>query len=134
MTEPSEEVQELIDAARYGDLEDVAAALDAKTPVNSTDELGRTGELFSSSISGCCCIESAAAVKTRHAAGVVMDQRRLNRDLCVTGLHMASANGHADVVRLLIGSGAVRMMFDLLDGTWSASNHPASCLRHALPC
>ncbi len=46
MAEPSGEVQELIDAARYGDLEDVAVALDSKTPVNGTDELGRTGERF----------------------------------------------------------------------------------------
>jgi hypothetical protein len=43
MTEPSEAVEELLDAARYGDYEDASAALDGGTPVNSADELGRTG-------------------------------------------------------------------------------------------
>lgn len=47
MTELSEAVEELIDAARYGDYEDVSAALDNKTPVNGTDELGRTGAFAS---------------------------------------------------------------------------------------
>jgi hypothetical protein len=45
MAEPSEAAEELLDAARYGNYADASAALDSGTPVNSADELGRTGEL-----------------------------------------------------------------------------------------
>ena len=45
MAEPSEAVEELLDAARYGDYEDASAALESGAPVNGPDELGRTGEL-----------------------------------------------------------------------------------------
>ena len=45
MAEPSEAAEELLDAARYGDYADASAALDSGTPVNSADELGRTGKL-----------------------------------------------------------------------------------------
>jgi hypothetical protein len=45
MAEPSEAAEELLDASRYGDYADASAALDSNTPVNSADELGRTGQL-----------------------------------------------------------------------------------------
>jgi len=56
----------LLDGARYGDLEDVAAALQAGAPVDSADANGRTA------------------------------------------LHMASANGHTEIVASLLSRGAVR--------------------------
>ena len=48
MPELSDDVELLFDGARYGDLEDVTAALEAKAPVNAADEQGRTGGSFAS--------------------------------------------------------------------------------------
>lgn len=43
MTDPAELQEFLVDSARYGDTEDVRAALDHGAPVNGADEEGRTG-------------------------------------------------------------------------------------------
>jgi hypothetical protein len=96
MAEPTEAVEELLDAARHGDYEDASAALDSGTPVNGTDELGRTGETDHVS-AGCHCAAIylySAAVRCGFSAG----------------LHMACANGHAGIVHLLISAGAVRLL------------------------
>lgn len=37
-------VEQLVDGARAGDIEDVKAALDQGVDVNATDEYGRTGQ------------------------------------------------------------------------------------------
>lgn len=104
MGEPSEEVEELIDAARYGDYEDVSAALDNKTPVNGTDALGRTGTVASgrshARVPSVCSVLEVACMHVHLAdAGVGLP----------TALHMACANGHAGIVHLLISAGAVSM-------------------------
>eukprot|EP00208_Stichococcus_sp_RCC1054_P007280 CAMPEP_0206143426 /NCGR_PEP_ID=MMETSP1473-20131121/20542_1 /ASSEMBLY_ACC=CAM_ASM_001109 /TAXON_ID=1461547 /ORGANISM="Stichococcus sp, Strain RCC1054" /LENGTH=70 /DNA_ID=CAMNT_0053538823 /DNA_START=205 /DNA_END=413 /DNA_ORIENTATION=+ len=60
----AEEVELLVDGARYGDLEDVVAALEDGVAVDAVDEHGRTA------------------------------------------LHMASGNGHLEVVSALLDRGA----------------------------
>lgn len=43
MSTPEEWAEFLIDSARYGDLDDVNAALAEKVPVDVADDRGRTG-------------------------------------------------------------------------------------------
>lgn len=97
MTEPSEEVEELIDAARYGDYEDVSTALDNKTPVNGTDALGR------SALHMACANGHAGIVHLLISAGA--DVTLANAEGNVP-LHWACLNGHVEIVKLLLEAGA----------------------------
>jgi hypothetical protein len=83
----------LQDAARYGDTEDVQAALANKANVDAADELGRTGE--DRLQIGHDCKETAA------------DLRAGSTCLSYAALHMAAGNGHLEIVLHLLSAGAV---------------------------
>lgn len=103
MAEPSEAAEELLDAARYGDYADASAALDSGTPVNSADELGRTGELTDDQL-------VTSSTTACHNVTVHLRMMQHLDAVSLAGLHMACANGHAGIVHLLISAGAVRLI------------------------
>jgi ankyrin repeat protein len=99
MAAPTEEelAELLVDGARYGDMEDVEAALQHKVPVDSADEFGRTA------------MHMAAANGHHHviarllAAGASAVLKNAEGN---TPLHWACLNGHKQVVKALMDSGA----------------------------
>jgi ankyrin repeat protein len=98
-----EDAELLLDGARYGDLEDVLSALERRVSADATDESGRTGT----------ALQHAAGFVSNQAVGQhclrrVFDDRNDSRAANArVALHMASANGHAEVVSALIAAGAV---------------------------
>ena len=105
-TQTSQDAELLLDGARYGDVEDVQSALEQRVSADTADDSGRTGK-------ACCCSQLRSS-STRHALrrlgshyGMVRSDVRLH---VYAALHMASANGHADVVSILIAAGAVILL------------------------
>lgn len=93
----------LIDSARYGDTEDVALAIKEKVHVDGQDDVGRTGGYFD--LAACC-----------HWLDRQTSDTSYFNLLCIAALHMASANGHVAIVKLLLQADAV--------GTCAGSSNP----------
>ena len=89
-------IELLIDGARYNDAEDVMRALSGQVDVNASDEAGRTG----ATTSPAAAMQDFLPYYSRAAgwAGLVF-----------AALHMAAANGHSDVIKILLVAGAVRV-------------------------
>ncbi|CAL5425436.1 unnamed protein product [Camellia sinensis] len=87
-----ENVEALLEAARYDDIDDVTNLASAGISLDSKDSQGRTGtssEVHSKTI---LCEE-------------VLPNKSIGPQLQSTSLHMASANGHLDIVDYLIRNG-----------------------------
>lgn len=107
----------LIDSARYGDTEDVKLAIQEKVAVDGQDSAGRTGAVLGASpenkllicaashwlcyVARAACIEGPAPATVKHCPCCPA------ATAAATALHMASANGHADIVQLLLEATAV---------------------------
>ena len=89
-------VELLIDGARFNDAEDVQAALDQGADINSQDAQGRTGNFF--------VMNAKLFVSIFHTRPPSFPAQSLN----FVAVHMAAANGHADLIQGLIDRGAVR--------------------------
>ena len=80
----------------YNDAEDVLRALSSQVDVNASDEAGRTGATTSAvaALHNClpCCSKAAGRAR-----------------LVLAALHMAAANGHSNVVKILLDAGAVNL-------------------------
>ncbi|KAM3740447.1 hypothetical protein ACB098_08G099700 [Castanea mollissima] len=81
-----DQVEALLEAARYDDLDDVVSLASSGVSLDSKDSLGRTGFLLLSGASSCLLV-----------IGCKLWQ--------LIALHMAAANGHLDVVEYLINRG-----------------------------
>ena len=96
---PENTTDELVDtlilSARYGDAEDIIACLEAGVDVNGQDERGSTGMVL---IYRCFMFHPRSSDKPNICAGYP------------AALHMASANGHLDCIKVLIEHGAVRTL------------------------
>lgn len=105
---PEELLEFLIDSARYGDTEDVELAIREKVQIDGQDSAGRTGV--------CTPPQAGLAV---HAPPQTLEAALWPRLCCINlhaiplvaaaiaALHMASANGHVGIVRLLLEANAV---------------------------
>lgn len=99
MSSPEELGELLRDGARFGDLDDVKEALSQGADVDAADDGGKTGEM-----------NSGVREKSKAAADVSFSPLE-NSCLSHTtspraALHMAAANGHADVIRFLLSKSA----------------------------
>ncbi|KAF8670409.1 hypothetical protein HU200_050714 [Digitaria exilis] len=96
----AEQAQDLIDAARYDDLEDVVALFSAGVSLDSTDSQGRTGclPLHMASANG-----HLAVVEYLIQNGANVNATNLEKN---TALHWACLNGHIEVIKALISAGA----------------------------
>jgi len=90
-------IEQLVDGARYGDMEDVRGALDAGADVNGKDESSRTA-LHVAAANGHDEVVEALL-------GATADTEVANAE-GNTPLHWACLNGHVEAVRLLIQAGA----------------------------
>lgn len=95
--EYAELVEVLVDSARYGDLEDVHAAIEHGVDVNAQDEQGRTA-LHMAAANGHCDVMKALL---EHGANVELANCEGN-----TALHWACLNGQEQAVQLLMQNGA----------------------------
>ena len=102
----SELVDLLIEGARFDDAEDVQSALDQGADINSQDEQGRTGKF----------IMNAAHFSSEflsHSTTTPLSSPPLPpapfQILFSAAVHMAAANGHAELLQNLIDRGAVRI-------------------------
>lgn len=124
----------LIDSARYGDTEDVETALKEGAKVDSTDDGGRTGApppLFLWARRMDC--DAAPGLRRDDGAADILAAApaqwpRLPSQSCghasmYAALHMACANGHLDIVRLLLGAQGVRVS----SGHASPHRGPSAC-------
>ncbi|EER99842.1 hypothetical protein BDA96_02G423700 [Sorghum bicolor] len=93
----AEQAQDLIDAARYDDLEDVVAMFSAGISLDSTDSQGRTA-LHMASANG-----HLAVVEYLIQNGANVNATNLEKN---TPLHWACLNGHIEVIKALISAGA----------------------------
>lgn len=96
---PSQEelIELLVDGARYGDMEDVEAALSHSVPVDSTDELGRTA-MHMAAANG---HQDVIARLLAAGASVALKNAEGN-----TPLHWACLNGHQEAAKALMDRGA----------------------------
>lgn len=96
----AELIELLVEGARYGDLEDVQSAIDQGVDVNSQDEHGRTGALGGHGgwRPGCSHDGAQRSGHQANARQVFMLH---------VALHGAAANGHQEVLELLLSRGAV---------------------------
>ncbi|KAM0857112.1 hypothetical protein ACQ4PT_048686 [Festuca glaucescens] len=95
---PAEQAQDLIDAARYDELEDVVALFSAGVSLDSADSQGRTA-LHMSSANG-----HLAVVEYLIQNGANVNSTNLEKN---TPLHWACLNGHIEVIKALICAGAI---------------------------
>lgn len=93
----AEQAQDLIDAARYDDLEDVVALFSAGVSLDSTDSQGRTA-LHMASANG-----HLAVVEYLIQNGANVNATNMEKN---TPLHWACLNGRIEVIRALISAGA----------------------------
>lgn len=93
----AEQAQDLIDAARYDELEDVVTLFSAGVPLDSADSQGRTA-LHMSAANG-----YLAVVEYLIQNGANVNSTNLEKN---TPLHWACLNGHIEVIKPLICAGA----------------------------
>uniref|UniRef100_A0A0D9X2F9 Uncharacterized protein n=1 Tax=Leersia perrieri TaxID=77586 RepID=A0A0D9X2F9_9ORYZ len=93
----AEQAQDLIDAARYDDMEEVVALFSAGVPLDSTDSQGRTA-LHMASANG-----HLAVVEYLIQNGANVNAKNSENN---TPLHWACLNGHIEVIKALICAGA----------------------------
>ncbi|CAL5071367.1 unnamed protein product [Urochloa decumbens] len=93
----AEQAQDLINAARYDDLEDVVTLFSAGVSLDSTDSQGRTA-LHMASANG-----HIAVVEYLIQNGANVNATNLEKN---TPLHWACLNGHIEVIKALISAGA----------------------------
>jgi hypothetical protein len=86
-------VQDFLDSARYGDLDDIKQLLDAGVDVNAADAGGNTA-LHKACANG--HVEAASLLLNRGARCAANANGN-------TPLHWAALNGHVEVIRLLVG-------------------------------
>jgi len=90
-------VELLVDGARYGDMEDVRAALDAGVDVNAADQGSRTALHMAAANGHCEVVDALIAARA--------DPDAVNAE-GNTPLHWACLNGHSQVVDRLMKAGA----------------------------
>jgi len=101
---PEELLEFLIDSARYGDTDDVRTALKEGVAVDGTDGSGRTGAALCALLLLPRAVETAGEWRLVWQPAPSPHTRPTNTP---TALHMAAANGHADIVAILLEGGAV---------------------------
>ncbi|KAL6046587.1 ankyrin repeat-containing protein [Balamuthia mandrillaris] len=99
---------ELVEAARYGELDEVKGLLNSPTPpqVNFQDERGNTALMMASANGHHDIVRTLLSAK----ADPNLSNRTKN-----TALHWAALNGHLEVLRLLVeeGNAALNVKNDL---------------------
>nr|POE81183.1 ankyrin repeat-containing protein p16f5.05c [Quercus suber] len=94
----SDQVEALLEAARYDDLDDVVSLASSGVSLDSKDSLGRTD-------GSTLWISEEQGVEAFYCRIQVTTASNKNGVFLFTALHMAAANGHLDVVEYLVNRG-----------------------------